>query len=63
MLILALGYFTAGYIGLKLAVPPGYATIIWPASGVALCGLLLRGRTIWPGVWLGSFAINLFNTL
>ncbi len=63
VLILALGYFTAGYIGLKLAVPPGYATIIWPASGVALCGLLLRGKTIWPGVWLGSFAINLFNTL
>ncbi len=63
VLILALGYFAAGYIGLSLAVPPGYATIIWPASGVALCGLLLRGKTIWPGIWLGSFAINLFNTL
>ena len=34
------------------------ATIIWPASGVALCGLLLRGR----GIWLGSFSVNLFNT-
>ena len=63
VLILACGYFAAGYVGLKLAVPPGYATIIWPASGVALCALLLRGKAIWPGIWLGSFAINLFNTL
>ncbi|MEL7708956.1 CHASE domain-containing protein [Citromicrobium bathyomarinum] len=60
--ILAAAYFVAGYIGLQLAVPPGYATIIWPASGVALCGLLLRGRNMWPGIWLGSFSVNLFNT-
>ncbi|GAB5348406.1 Sensor histidine kinase RcsC [Alteriqipengyuania sp. 357] len=61
--ILTVGYFIAGYIGLQLAVPPGYATIIWPASGVALCGLLLRGPSIWPGIWLGSFGLNLYNTL
>ncbi|WP_162814970.1 CHASE domain-containing protein [Erythrobacter aureus] len=53
---MAIGYFVAGYIGISLAVPPGYATIIWPASGVALCALLSRGGLLWPGVWLGSFA-------
>lgn len=56
--ILAVGYFIAGYVGISLAVPPGYATIIWPASGLALCALLLRGSRMWPGVWLGSFAFN-----
>lgn len=56
--ILAIGYFIAGYIGISLAVPPGYATIIWPASGIALCAMLLRGSRMWPGVWLGSFAFN-----
>ena len=59
--LLAICYFVAGYIGLSLAVPPGYATIIWPASGVALCALLLRGPVIWPGIWLGSFALNVMN--
>ncbi len=56
--ILAVGYFLAGYVGISLAVPPGYATIVWPASGLALCALLLRGSGLWPGVWLGSFAFN-----
>ena len=57
-LLLAVSYFAAGYIGRSLAVPPGYATIIWPASGVALCALLACGRKLWPGIWLGSFAFN-----
>ncbi len=57
-LVLAICYFIAGYIGISLAVPPGYATIVWPASGVALCALLVRGPAILPGIWLGSFAFN-----
>jgi len=56
--ILAVAYFVAGYVGISLAVPPGYATIVWPASGVALCALLLRGGGLWPAIWLGSFAVN-----
>ncbi|QWC57705.1 response regulator [Erythrobacter sp. 3-20A1M] len=60
---LAACYFFAGYVGLQLAVPPGYATIIWPASGVALSALMLRNRAIWPGIWLGSASINLMNGL
>lgn len=56
--LLAIVYFIAGYVGISLAVPPGYATIIWPASGVALCAFLLRGARLWPGVWFGSFAFN-----
>ena len=59
--LLAICYFVAGYIGISLAVPPGYATIIWPASGVALCALLVRGSSLWPGIWLGSFAINVMT--
>ena len=59
--LLAALYFVAGYIGISLAVPPGYATIIWPASGVALCALLARGTSIWPGIWLGSFAFNVMT--
>lgn len=59
--LLAALYFIAGNIGNSLAVPPGYATIIWPASGVALCALLARGPRIWPGIWLGSFAFDVMT--
>lgn len=58
--IASLGYFGAGYFGLKLAIPPGFASAVWPASGVALaCLLLLNRSAALLGIGLGSFAINL----
>lgn len=60
--VLAVCYFIAGYIGLSLAVPPGYATVVWPASGVALAALLLRGPRVCAGVWIGSAAINILHS-
>lgn len=56
---LAILYFITGYLGLLLAVPPGYATAIWPASGFALAALLFYGRRLWPGILIGSVLINL----
>lgn len=55
---LAIIYAAAGYVGLFSAIAPGYATAIWPASGIAIGALLLYGRRLWPGVWLGSFVLN-----
>ncbi len=60
--LLAFGYYVTGRLGLMLAVPPGYATAIWPPSGVALAGLWILGYRFWPGIWLGSFAIALFTS-
>lgn len=59
ILLMALAYFAAGRLGLLLAVPPGYATAVWPPSGLALAGMLHFGHRVWPGVWLGSFCVNL----
>lgn len=59
---LAGAYILAGAIGLDLAIPPGYATLVWPASGVALVGLLVWGRRYWPGILLGSLTINLLHS-
>jgi signal transduction histidine kinase len=42
-----------------VAIPPGYATAVWPPSGIAVAALLLAGRRVWPAVWAGSFAANL----
>src|SRR5688572_3532738 len=56
--ILAALYVLTGKLGLLLAVPPGYATIIWPPSGIALGMLLMGGNRLWPGVFIGSFLLN-----
>lgn len=58
MALAAVAYYVGGRLGLMLAIPPGYATAVWPGSGVALAALLLGGLRCWPGVWLGSFLIN-----
>lgn len=66
IMMLALLYFVSGRLGLLLAIPPGYATAVWPASGFALAGLLLYGNRLWPGILLGSFLVNIptsFDTL
>lgn len=59
ILALAAAYALLGWGGLMLAVPPGYATPLWPAAGLAVGILLLRGMHLFPGVWLGSFLINM----
>ncbi len=48
-----------GKLGLMLAIPPGYATAVWPAAGVAFAALMIFGIRHWPGVLLGSFAVNI----
>lgn len=56
--LLAAVYCLAGRAGLLLAIPPGFATAVWPPSGIALAALLLGGPRLWPGVLLGSFLVN-----
>src|SRR5213080_2343727 len=52
-------YFVAGKLALLLAIPPGYATAVWPAAGIALAGVLVWGNGVWPGILLGSFYVNI----
>lgn len=52
-------YAIAGFSLGGLAMPPGYATPVWPAAGVALVAVMGWGWTAVPGVLLGSFLVNL----
>ena len=45
---LAATYFVVSNLGLLLAIPPGYATAVWPAPGIALECLLIYGVHLWP---------------
>lgn len=55
---LALSYVVFGWLGLSLAIPPGFATLLWPASGVAIALMIYYGIGLAPGVLLGTFIIN-----
>jgi len=58
-LIAALGYLALGALGISFAIAPGYASPIFPAAGFAVAILLWSDRRAWPGIWLGSFVLNL----
>lgn len=63
ILAIAVLYAGLGKLGLLMAIPPGYATMVWPSSGVALVAVLFFGFRVWPGVLLGSVLTNIWTGL
>jgi diguanylate cyclase (GGDEF)-like protein len=55
----ALAYYCAARLSLAIAIPPGYATAVWPPSGIAVASTLLLGNRALPGLWLGAFLANM----
>ena len=58
IVIVAIAYVIAARIGLSLDAVGGFATVVWPASGIALASLLLGGFRLWPAIAIGAFAAN-----
>lgn len=58
ILLLALCYFVAAYLGLALQLPGTNASPVWPPTGIAFAALLGGGLRLWPGIALGAFAAN-----
>jgi PAS domain S-box-containing protein len=56
--------FAAGKVGdaLQTANDGGIGPV-WPASGIALGALLLRGYSVWPGVAAGAFLLAYLSPL
>ena len=50
-----------GKLGLSLAFVNESATAVWPPSGIAMSALILGGRALWPGVFIGAFVLNLLT--
>ncbi|UTA47080.1 CHASE domain-containing protein [Simiduia sp. 21SJ11W-1] len=60
ILLAAGAYYLAGRLGLLLAIPPGFASAVWPAAGIGLaCALLLSRQAACAGAAIGSFFLNL----
>ena len=61
--LLSLSYALMGRVAILLAIPPGYATAIFPPAGIAVAALLLWGNRLWPGVFFGSLLLNSWISL
>jgi signal transduction histidine kinase/integral membrane sensor domain MASE1 len=55
---LAALYLGAARLGLALDPVGGFATLVWPPTGLALAALLGWGPRLWPGVALGAWLAN-----
>ena len=56
---LAIVYFGTARLGLHMDAVSGFATTVWPPTGIALVALCLFGYRLWPGIALGAFLTNL----
>ena len=57
-LLITLSYVVSGKLALMLALPPGYASAIFPPAGIAVAAVLIGGRSVLPWVFAGSFLLN-----
>lgn len=54
----AAAYWLFARLGDLLDAPPVYASAMWPPAGIALGAVLLWGRQVLPGIWLGAVLAN-----
>ncbi len=59
--VLAAIYVAAAKLGLAMDAVSGFATLVWPPTGIALTALLRGGNRLWPGIALGAFVANLWT--
>jgi signal transduction histidine kinase len=60
VLILAGVYVVLARLGLMMDAVGGFATLVWPPTGVSIVALLRLGVGLWPGVALGAFVANVW---
>ncbi|MGH7198730.1 MAG: MASE1 domain-containing protein [Candidatus Omnitrophota bacterium] len=61
VLILFFTYLITAKLGLMMDAVSGFATLVWPPTGIALAALLIYGYRLWPGVALAAFLVNLWS--
>src|SRR4051812_44034058 len=61
LVLLAAVYTGAARAGLLLDAIAGFATLVWAPTGIAIAALLLFGYGLWPAIFVGAFAANLWT--
>ncbi len=56
--LLAAAYFAGGRTGLLFSDAVANIALVWPAAGIAVAMLVRFGWRYWPGVYIGSVAVE-----
>jgi signal transduction histidine kinase len=62
LVLVALGYYVAGRIGLELAYLDGAVAALWPPAGFGLAVLFLYGLRLWPAIVVGDLFLGDYST-
>ena len=62
-LLVAIVYFAGAELGLSLATLHSNVTPVWPPTGIAIASLLIFGRQVWPGIFIGALVANLLTNI
>ena len=57
--LVGLAYYLGARLGLSLSLVEENVTPLWPPTGIAVAAFLVLGRSVWPGIALAAFAVNL----
>lgn len=60
-ILVFLAYIVFAKIGLSIYPVSGFASVVWPPTGIAIASLLLFGLRLWPAIALGAFLINFYT--
>lgn len=58
LLLLFISYYLTATVGLQLDAVSGFASLVWPPTGIALAFLLIFGRRLWPAIFFAAFLVN-----
>ena len=59
LVLVGAAYYLGARVGLTLSLVERNVTPLWPPTGIAVAAFLLFGRSLWPGVAVAAFAVNL----
>ncbi|MGH2795660.1 MAG: MASE1 domain-containing protein, partial [Actinomycetota bacterium] len=59
MLAVAVVYYVAARLSLRLALVGESVTPLWPPTGIALVAFIWFGPRVWPAIAAAAFAVNL----
>jgi PAS domain S-box-containing protein len=62
VILLAVLYWGAAKIGLRLAYLDGAVTALWPPVGLGIAALVLYGPWLWPGIVIGDLLVGDYST-
>ena len=58
LILLVSIYYLTAKLGIRLNSTNGYASLVWPPTGIALSFLFLFGLRLWPAIFIAAFLLN-----